>query len=108
MTTLRLPGGVKQGMSLSIYLDYSLAAVAEVFPATDLVGQVRAGNNEFLTQLSIVADGVVAGRFIATASATQTAHWPVGDVFFDVKRVSGGVTTTTDTVAIAVARRVTP
>ena len=99
--------GIKQGTTFSIYLDYSFNAIAEVFPATDLSAQVRTGNNEFLTQLAIVADGVVPGRYNASATPAQTASWPVGQVFFDVKRTSGGVTTRTDTVAIPVARKVT-
>lgn len=99
--------GIKQGTTFSIYMDYSFNSVAEVFPATDLSAQVRAGNNEFLTQLAIAADGVVPGRYNASATPAQTAGWPVGNVFFDVKRVSGGVTTRTDTVTIPVARKVT-
>lgn len=99
--------GIKQGTTFSIYMDYSTNAVPEVFPATDLSAQVRAANNEFLAQLSIVADAVIPGRFKVFATPTQTATWPVGQVFFDVKRTSGGVTTYTDTVTIPVARKVT-
>lgn len=106
MSTHRLPG-IKQGVAFSFYADYSFNGAAEVFPASDLTAQVRSESNGLLTQLTIVADGVVPGRFIASATAAQTLTWPVGDVYFDIKRVSGGVVTATDTVVLAVARRVT-
>jgi hypothetical protein len=106
MTTKRLPS-VKQGTTFSVYLDYSFNSIAEVFPASDLSAQVRADNNLLLTQLAITADPLVVGRFIATATPAQTLNWPLGDAYFDVKRVSGGVTTVTDTVAFEVLKKVT-
>lgn len=105
--TARLPG-IKQGTSFSVYLDYSLGGAAEVFPVSNLSAQVRRANNEFLCQLAIVADpAALPGRFVASATPAQTAGWPVGDVFFDVKRNQNGTTTVTDTVTFTVSRRVT-
>jgi hypothetical protein len=102
----RLPG-IKQGVAFSFYADYSLDGSPEVFPATDLTSQVRADNNLLLTQLAIAADAGVPGRFLFSATTVETAKWPVGDVYFDIKRTSGGVTTATDTVCVAVAKKVT-
>lgn len=106
--TARLPG-IKQGTTFAVYLDYSLGGTAEVFSASDLSAQVRRANNEFLCQLTIVIDpAAVPGRFLASATQSQTAGWPVGDVFFDVKRTTNGVSVTvTDTVVFAVAKKVT-
>lgn len=105
--TARLPG-IKQGVSFNAYVDYSLDGVAEVFSATQLSAQVRRANNEFLCQLTIVADPLaVAGRFLFSADETKTLGWPVGDVFFDIKRTKSGVVTVTDTVVFAVARMIT-
>ena len=106
MSTARLPG-IKQGTAFKFYADYSFNQVAEVFAATDLTSQVRGGNNEFLAQLDVVAEGTIVGRFILSATAAQTLSWPVGDVFFDIKRTTGGVTSVTDTVVMAVAKKVT-
>ncbi len=106
MSKLTLPG-LKQGTKFAVYLDYTFEDTPDVFPASDLSAQVRADNNLLLTQLTVEVEGTVPGRFIASATAQQTAVWPVGYVYFDVKRTSGGVTTATDTVCFSVVRKVT-
>lgn len=104
--TARLPG-IKQGASWMAYLDYSQNGMAEAFNVSELSAQMRAANNEFLTQLTIAADPVVVGRFIVSATPAQTSGWPIGEVLFDVKRTSGSKVTPTDTVTMTVSRRIT-
>ncbi len=100
----RLPG-VKRGATFSVYLDYELNGVPEAFPASNLTAQLRAGNNQMLSQLSVAPDPMgVPGRFLLSA---PTSTWPVGDVFFDVKRDDNGTVTFSDTVVFAVLRALT-
>lgn len=106
MSEKRLPG-IKQGTNFAFYADYSFNSIAESFPATDLTAQVRDGDDLLLAQMTVAADPLVVGRFNFSATAAQTLSWPIGDVYFDIKRTSGGVTTKTDTVVVAVAQRVT-
>lgn len=106
MAEKRLPG-IKQGATFSVYLDYSIGGVPEAFSATQLTAQVRSDNNLLLGSLTIVAEGVVVGRFIASALPAATQAWPEGDVYFDIKRSNAGVVTPTDTVVMEVSKRVT-
>lgn len=106
MSYQRLPG-IKQGVDFSFYADYSVGGVAETFPATDLSCQVRKENGEKVAQMTITADGVVAGRFVFKVAAAQTLVWPLGDALIDIKRVSGGVTSVTDTFVTLVSKKQT-
>lgn len=106
MSAKRLPG-IKQGATFSVYLDYSIDGVPEAFSASQLSAQVRTDNNLLLGSLTIVAEGVVVGRFIASALPAATQTWPEGDVYFDVKRTNGAAVTPTDTVVMEVSKRVT-
>lgn len=103
----RLPG-IKQGATFSNYLDYSVGGVPEVFSASNLSSEVRRRpGNELYGQLTITAHPTIVGRFLATAPPAMTSTWPVGDMVFDVKRVTNGVTSLTDTIVFNVARAVT-
>jgi hypothetical protein len=106
MAEKRLPG-LKRGTTFTVQLDYSYGGVAEVFAASNLSAQVRTRNNSLISNLTITADATVAGRFFASATSAQTANWPIGDVYFDVKRITNGVSTLTDTLVMAVAQTVT-
>lgn len=96
--------GIKQGDTFTVYLDYAIDGVPDVFSASQLASHVRDRNGSLLSVLTIVADNGTPGRYIGEALPVDTSKWPVGDVYFDVKRTVGGVVTSTDTVVIPVAK----
>lgn len=106
MSTLaRLPG-IKQGANFGFYLDYALNGVPEVFASTDLTCQVRTLKGELVSALAMSTTST-PGRYLAAATSVQTLGWPSGDLQFDVKRTTAGVTTITDTVVMEVTKKVT-
>lgn len=100
--------GIKQGVNFTVQLDYSFNAIPEVVDPATLSAQVRTINGTLLSQLAITADPLaVVGRFFAKATPAQTAVWPVGDVYFDIKRTTGGIVSATETCVLAVTKKVT-
>lgn len=92
--------GIKRGSTFIAFVDYAIDGEPEVFPASDLTSQVRDGKGGKLADLTITS--VSPGKF--KLQADNTAGWPLGDAFFDVKRVSNGVTSFTQTTVIPVGK----
>ena len=96
-------------------LSYSCSWKDSSGVAIDLTGytlnsQVRATN--FVDTLTVAVTSAVNGLFTLSATATQTASWPVTDgllsrLFCDVQFTTGSVVVSTETFQLVIAQDIT-
>lgn len=95
----------------------TLAAAASIAQdsgaAVDLTGytlrsQVRSSSGELVQALVVVVTAPTLGTYTLSATATQTAAWPIGRHVCDVEYTSaGGVVSSTATFPVIVSEDVT-
>ena len=68
--------------------------------------QIRDSEDVLIQQLSVANDTVPTGK-VLSATAVQTASWPVGQLFWDVQWSKDGKVFSTDTLTIDVEKDVT-
>ncbi|MDW4550853.1 hypothetical protein R5H32_15940 [Defluviimonas sp. D31] len=97
----------KRGDTLALDLARVDAAGAPI----DLTGATiaaRVAFSDFAADLDVTVTNAAAGEYTLTATAAQTALWPVARLRADVKYSAAGLVRRSITFAITVVEEVTP
>jgi hypothetical protein len=102
MTTINF----KRGDTLSLAGTYKVEGVASSVSAMTIRSQVRQFSGDLVQDLTVVKSAGV-GTFSLSATAAQTAAWPLTTLKCDIEFSLSGVVQSTETFSIAVQEDVT-
>lgn len=103
-----MPIKVRQGATLVMSCVHKVGGVASSIVGMTITSHVRTYQNLEIDTLTYAAVDEDAGEFTLTATAAQTADWPTGNLFWDIRLESpGSVVQITSKEDIQVSRPVT-
>lgn len=99
---------VRQGATLVLSCVHKVAGVASSIVGMTITSHVRNYQNTDVDELTYAAVDENAGTFKLTATAAQTALWPTGPLYWDIRLESpGSVVQLTSKEEFQVSRPVT-
>lgn len=99
----------KRGDTFTASCVYKIDGVPTTLAGKAIAAQIRTADGTLIDALAVAIPDQVAnpGRFTLSATATQTALWPVAGLRCDIQFTQGGAVQSTDTFLVPVVQDIT-